>query len=70
LQVDGMPLGIEDALTALGLVLVIEGLALAVAPEAAKRALMAILSQPQGLLRLVGLGGMAVGVLVVWLVRG
>ena len=65
-----MPLGIEDALTALGLVLVIEGLALAAAPEATKRALATMLSQPQGLLRLVGLGAMAAGVVVVWLGRG
>jgi uncharacterized protein YjeT (DUF2065 family) len=65
-----MSLGIEDALTALGLVLVLEGLALAAAPEAAKRALAIMLNQPQGLLRLVGLAGMAAGVVVVWLVRG
>jgi uncharacterized protein YjeT (DUF2065 family) len=65
-----MSLGVEDALTALGLVLVLEGLALAAAPEATKRALATMLSQPQGLLRLVGLGAMAAGVLVVWLVRG
>ncbi|MEA2779997.1 MAG: hypothetical protein QOK29_1541 [Rhodospirillaceae bacterium] len=65
-----MSLGAGDALTALGLVLVIEGLALAVAPDAAKRTLATVLSQPPTILRIAGLAAMGAGVLVVWLVRG
>ncbi len=65
-----MPLGLADALTALGLVLVIEGLVLAAAPEAAKRALASMLARPPGLLRIVGLLTMVAGVIVVWLIRG
>jgi uncharacterized protein YjeT (DUF2065 family) len=63
-------LGAGDALTALGLVLVIEGLALAAAPDAAKRTLATVLSQPPMILRIAGLAAMGFGVLVVWLVRG
>jgi uncharacterized protein YjeT (DUF2065 family) len=62
-------LGIGDGLTALGLVLVIEGLVLAATPEGAKRAWVMLASRPSGLLRGIGLGAMAAGVLVVWLVR-
>jgi uncharacterized protein YjeT (DUF2065 family) len=65
-----MSLGLADALTAIGLLLVFEGLVLAAAPEMAKRALAAMLARPAGLLRLVGVGAMAAGVVVVWLVRG
>jgi len=38
-----MPRGLADALTAIGLLLVFEGLMLAAVPEAAKRAMAAIL---------------------------
>jgi len=62
--------GLEDGLTALGLVLVIEGLALAAAPDSAKRALMTLLKQPSGLLRGVGIAAMLAGVTLVWAVRG
>jgi uncharacterized protein YjeT (DUF2065 family) len=65
-----MSLGLGDALTAFGLLLVFEGLVLAAAPETAKRAMAAILTRPAGLLRLVGVVAMAAGVAVVWLVRG
>jgi uncharacterized protein YjeT (DUF2065 family) len=49
---------------------VIEGLALAAAPDAAKRTLATVLSQPRTILRIAGLAAMGAGVLVVWLVRG
>jgi hypothetical protein len=59
-----------DALTALGLVLVIEGLIFAAVPEGAKRALALMTSRPPVLLRMLGVGAMAAGVVLVWLVRG
>jgi len=62
-------LGVGDGLTALGLVLVIEGLVLAAAPQGAKRAWAMLLARPLGLLRGIGLGAMAAGVLLVWFVR-
>lgn len=65
-----MPVGLGDALTALGLVLVIEGLIFALVPEGAKRAVMLMTSRPPALLRMLGLGAMASGVLLVWFVRG
>ncbi len=65
-----MFLGLGDGLTALGLVLVIEGLVLAVTPEGAKRAWAMLIARPSAVLRAVGLGAMAAGVLLVWFVRG
>jgi hypothetical protein len=65
-----VPVGLGDALTALGLVLVIEGLIFAVVPEGAKRAVALLTSRRPVLLRMLGLGTMAAGVLLVWLVRG
>ena len=65
-----MPGGLADALTAIGLLLVFEGLMLAAVPETAKRAMAAMLARPAGLLRIVGVVAMAAGVAVVWLVRG
>jgi hypothetical protein len=52
------------------LVLVIEGLVLAVTPEGAKRAWALLMARPPGLPRGIGLGAMAAGVLLVWFVRG
>jgi uncharacterized protein YjeT (DUF2065 family) len=65
-----MASGLGDVLTALGLLLVIEGLTFAAAPEKAKRALAALLLQPAGLLRAVGVFAMLAGVVLVWAVRG
>jgi hypothetical protein len=64
------PSGWSDLATALGLVLVIEGLVLALMPEALKRMAGQILSQPVRALRTGGLVAAAVGLGVVWLVRG
>ena len=65
-----MTLGLGDALTAFGLLLVFEGLVLAGAPETAKRAMAAIMGRPAGLLRVVGVVAWAAGVALVWAVRG
>lgn len=59
----------SDLLTALALVLVIEGLLYAVFPEQMKRAVAAIMSIPPGTLRIAGLAAAGVGVGIVWLVR-
>jgi uncharacterized protein YjeT (DUF2065 family) len=64
-----MPLGLGDGLTALGLVLVLEGLVLAAAPDGVKRLWAQLITRPSGLLRGIGLAAMAAGVAVVWLVR-
>ena len=66
----GPPSGWSDLVTALGLLLVIEGLALALAPELLKRLVAEILVQPAHRLRLGGLLAAALGLAVIWLVRG
>ena len=60
----------SDFLIALGLVFVIEGLVFAAFPHAAKRAIVNVLETPENLLRLVGIVCAAVGVVVIWVVRG
>jgi uncharacterized protein len=62
--------GIFDLATALGLILVLEGLLLALAPDLLKRLVAEMLAHSAQSLRLVGLLSAAVGVFVVWLVRG
>jgi len=62
--------GWSDLVTAVGLVLVMEGLVLALMPEVLKRLIAEILTQPAHRLRLGGLFSAIVGVLIVWLVRG
>jgi len=64
------PSGWSDLATALGLVLVIEGLLLALIPDALKRVVAEILVQPARTLRLGGLVSAVIGLAVVWLVRG
>ena len=56
--------------TAIGLVLVIEGVLYTLFPQAMRRMMAQALAQPEGALRTMGLAGMAVGVLVVWFIRG
>lgn len=58
-----------DFLSALGLVLVIEGVLYALFPEAMKRMMLLMSTQPSVLLRTAGLAGAALGVVIVWLVR-
>jgi uncharacterized protein YjeT (DUF2065 family) len=60
---------VKDFLTAIGLVLVIEGILYALAPEAMKRLMEQMREVPAGLLRAAGLTAVAVGILVVWLLR-
>jgi uncharacterized protein len=66
----GPPSGWSDLVTALGLVLVIEGLLLALVPEALKRLVAEILTHPARTLRVGGLVSAAIGLAVVWFVRG
>ncbi len=60
----------RDLLTALALVLVIEGVLWALFPEAMKRAAARALAMDSGQLRYAGLVVAAAGVVIVWLVRG
>lgn len=59
----------QDLLVAIGLVLVLEGVMYAAAPDAMKRMIAQMLVVPSGSLRAAGLVAMAAGVLLVWLVR-
>ena len=60
----------DDFLAALALVLVIEGLLYAAAPDAMRRAMTAVLTQPAGALRVAGMIAAVVGILILWGVRG
>ena len=60
----------NDLLVAFGLVLVIEGLLWALAPNFGRRLLEAASEMPENSLRTAGAVAVAVGVGVVWLVRG
>lgn len=60
----------SDFLIALGLFFAIEGLIFAAFPGTAKRAVAAVLESPDGLLRGVGILSAAIGVVIIWLVRG
>lgn len=60
----------SDFLVALGLVFVIEGIVFAAFPDAAKRAVTAMLETSDTTLRLVGLASAILGLLLVWLMRG
>lgn len=60
----------SDLLVGIGLVLVIEGLLWAVAPRFGFRMLVAAAETPEEKLRVGGALAVAIGVLIVWLVRG
>ncbi len=60
----------RDFLTALALVLVIEGVLWAAFPDAMKRAAERALTMDSGQLRYAGLVVAAAGVVMVWLIRG
>jgi uncharacterized protein YjeT (DUF2065 family) len=60
----------SDFLIAIGLVFVIEGLVFAAFPAAAKRAMTSVLETPEHVLRIVGVACAALGVAVIWMVRG
>ena len=59
-----------DLIAALGLVLVVEGLVYCGFPGMAKRLATEVLGTPENVLRIAGLAAIAVGVGIVWLVRG
>lgn len=59
----------QDLLTALGLVAVIEGLVLALAPRRLEEVLAVLTAMSPETRRVLGLVAMTVGVLIVWLVR-
>jgi len=59
-----------DLLTALALVLVIEGLVLALVPDAPRRLVERLAEVPPPLLRLGGVSAVAAGTFCVWLLRG
>jgi len=58
-----------EILVALGLVLVIEGVAWALFPDQLKRLLVALLAQPAANIRLTGLTLAVIGVAIVWMVK-
>lgn len=59
-----------DLMVGIGLVLVIEGVIYAAVPSAMKRMMTQLLDMPDQNLRFAGGVSVAVGVLIVWLVRG
>lgn len=59
-----------DLLTALALVLVVEGLCYALMPDATRQLMSRLMEQPRPRMRLIGVATMAVGVVGVWLIRG
>lgn len=59
----------SDLLAAIGLVFVIEGLIYGGFPGLAKRLARNVFDVPEGTLRVAGLASIALGVLIVWLVR-
>jgi len=61
---------VGDFLTALALVLVIEGVLYALFPDAMKRMMVRAMEMPPGALRAGGLAAAATGVFLVWLLRG
>ena len=60
----------QDFFAAIGLVLVVEGLVYGGFPAFAKKLAGEVLSMPENVLRIAGLAAIAVGVGIVWLVRG
>ena len=60
---------IQEILTALGLVCVIEGLLYALLPGHAKRMALALQEVSDDKLRMGGVSAIALGVVIVWLVR-
>jgi uncharacterized protein YjeT (DUF2065 family) len=59
-----------DFLVAVGLVFAIEGILFAAFPGVTKRALAHVMETPDNMLRIMGIASAAIGVVIVWLVRG
>ena len=64
-----MSVNLTDLLAALGLFLVLEGIAPFLNPGAVKRALARLLQVQDRELRIAGLGSMLVGIVILFLVR-
>jgi uncharacterized protein YjeT (DUF2065 family) len=60
----------SDFLVAVGLVFAIEGILFAAFPALTKRALAHVMETPDNVLRMMGIASAAIGVVIVWLVRG
>lgn len=60
----------NDLLAGLGIALVLEGLLWALAPDVARRVVTDIASRGNGPIQACALGAVALGVFIVWLVRG
>ena len=60
----------SEFLTALALMLAIEGLGFAAFPAAMRRAMKDASEMPERLLRILGFGAAGVGVLLVWVSKG
>ena len=60
----------SDFLVAVGLVFAIEGILFAAFPALTKRALAHVTETPDNVLRIMGIASAAIGVVIVWLVRG
>lgn len=60
----------SELAAAVGLVLVIEGIFYAGFPQAAKGFMRRVVGLPDSAFRTAGLGGLAIGLAIVWLVRG
>ena len=64
-----MSINLSDLLAALGLLLVLEGIAPFLHPQGVKRALARVLTLKDRELRFAGLGSMLVGIVILFLVR-
>ncbi|GAB4525894.1 MAG: hypothetical protein Tsb0019_27950 [Roseibium sp.] len=60
----------SDLVTALGLVLVLEGVLYALVPGGMKAVMRSALETPDQILRLAGLIAAVIGVFLVWIIRG
>ena len=60
----------SDFVVAIGLVFAIEGILFAAFPGPVKRAMAHVTDTADGTLRLIGIASAALGVLMVWLIRG
>ncbi|SFO85752.1 DUF2065 domain-containing protein [Tranquillimonas alkanivorans] len=60
---------IATLILAVGLVLCVEGLVFALAPSRLEEALDALRNMPPDTRRMIGLGALALGVLLVWMAR-
>lgn len=60
----------SDFVVALGLVFVLEGILFAAFPDLTKKAVENVLQAPDQFLRVIGISSAALGLILIWLVRG